>query len=126
LVLVPVNIFCCFWSLQNILFLQGPFQKSKDFAGTIFLINGFSHHVPRVKIITKMGAGTKTKTRHICRDQKQQKKITGTKTKTRHIYRDQNHILTFNFLSSLIYVFHDTLLLNCLHLHFNIRYLKFP
>jgi len=51
--------------------------------------------VPRVQIITKVGSGTKNKTRHICKDQKQQKIFTGTKTKTRHICRDQNHILAY-------------------------------
>jgi len=45
---------------QNI--LQGSFLKSKDFAGTIFLINEFSHHMSRVQIITKVEPGTKTKT----------------------------------------------------------------
>jgi len=44
-------------------------------------MNGFSHHVPRVQIITKFGSGTKTKTRHICRDQKQQQKLQGLKPK---------------------------------------------
>ena len=80
--------------------LQGLFPKTKYFARTflkikifcraIFLQNGFSHHVSCVQIITKVGSGTKTKMRHICREQKQQKKVTETKTKTRHICRDQN------------------------------------
>jgi len=35
--------------------VEGLFSKTKYFAGTIFLINGFSHHVSRVQII-KNGA----------------------------------------------------------------------
>jgi len=45
----------------------------------------------------KWGSGTKTKTKHICKDQNQQTKTTGTKTKTRHIGRDQNHILAYKY-----------------------------
>ncbi|RHN78587.1 hypothetical protein MtrunA17_Chr1g0167561 [Medicago truncatula] len=85
MVLVPANMphFGFSPCKKNLLFLV--LVKSKDFAGTISLINGFSHHVPRVQIITKVEPGTKIKMRHICRDQKQQKKFTVTKTKTRHI-----------------------------------------
>jgi len=73
--------------------LQKLFSKSKDFAGTIFLINGFSHHVLRVQIITKVGSETKTKPRH---GPKTIIFFTGTKTKTKHICRNQNHILAIN------------------------------
>jgi len=83
-----------YFQKQNI--LQGPFQKSKYFVGTIFLQNRFSHHVSHVQNITKVGSEIKTKTRHICKDQKLQNKFTGTKTKMRHICRDQNHILANN------------------------------
>jgi len=55
-----------YWNARAIF---GPrkklFSKTKYFAGTIFLQNGFSHHVPRVQIITKVELETKTKTRHI-------------------------------------------------------------
>jgi len=65
--------------------LQEPFSKSKYFARTTFLQNGFSHHVP-ANPSQKWGQWPK---RDIFAGTKNyKKKITGTKTKTRHIYRD--------------------------------------
>jgi hypothetical protein len=77
---------------QNI--LQGLFPKTKYFTGTFFYKMGSVIMCHVCKTSQKWGQGLFSKT-IFCRDQKLQKKITGTKTKTRHICRDQNHILAF-------------------------------
>jgi len=86
LFLVPAKYFFVVFSpsrdhfqKQNI--LQGPFLKSKDFARSIFLINEFSHHVPHVQIITKVGPGTKTKMRHLQGPKTTKKNLQGLKPK---------------------------------------------
>ena len=104
MVLVPANMsrFGFNSYKKKLLFLvpakyfAGTFFKIKRFCRDYFSNKWFSHHVTRVQIITKVEPGTKTKMRHICRDQKQQIFFAGTKTKTRHICRDQNHILAKN------------------------------
>jgi len=61
--------------------LQGPFSKIIIFCRGYFSTKWASHHVTRVQIITKVGSMTKTKTKYICRDQKQQIFLHGLKPK---------------------------------------------
>jgi len=89
MVLVPANMPrfgfspCKFFLLFLVptKYFAETFLKIKIFCRAIFLQNGFSHHVPCVQIITKVGSGTKTKTRHICKDQKQKQKFQELKSK---------------------------------------------
>jgi len=81
----------CFWSLQIFLFftivLEETIFKNKIFCRDQKLQNGSSHHVSSMQIITKIGSETILKNKNFCKDQKQFF-FAGTKTKTRHICRD--------------------------------------
>jgi len=80
----------CFWSLQNFLFFK-IVPETKNFARTclkdkIFcrdqkLQNGFSHHVSRMQIITKIGSWTILKNKTKSGTKNKNKKLQGLKLK---------------------------------------------